>query len=316
MWIYYVLAVFVILTVVLTALMFRRAFFRPAAPDVSKTEELERSALFGYSPILKPAVEWLSGRDWTELAIEAEDGAPLYGRMLIGRKNMPAFLMLHGYASSAFSDFALSARWAVRRGCTVLLADERGHGRSGGAWTTLGALESADCRLWAEKLAELTDGRSDIVIMGVGMGGTAAVFSLTRGLPPEVRAIVSDCGYVSAKDQLEYTVKNVYHMRGFPLLPLFALFARLVWHVRLGTVETATALQENKEIPVFFAHGKEDLKVPYSEAEKAFEACASEKQLFTSENAGHSACCLAETERYYSELQSFLKKCVKWGGKI
>lgn len=308
MWIYYVLAALLLLIVLLSAFMFRKAFYRPAVQDMSRSGALEHSALFGYTPLLRPAIEWLKERPAEDVWIQSEDGAPLHGLWYAGKKKI-AFVMFHGYASSPFNDFCLAARWAIQRGYSVLLADERGHGQSGGVCTTLGIAESMDCCLWAEK----ADARSDhakIVLMGLGMGGTAALLSAGKGLPESVVAIVADSAYSSVKGQLEYTMKHRYNLRRFPLLPLFSLYARLFWKDGFDAPDILTVLKENR-IPMFFAHGKLDLTVPYSECETLYAACAAEKRLFCGENAGHGACSLAETERYYSELQAFLRENLK-----
>ena len=129
-------------------------------------------------------------------------------------------------------------------------------------------------------------------------------------MPENVRAVVCDCGYTSVKDILRHVVKNYLHLRSFPLLQLCCLFFRLYNGIWPGKTDAVEYLKET-ELPIFFSHGKADRLVPYEMTERAYEACASPKHLFTCENAGHGASALVARERYYAELEKFLAPYLK-----
>ena len=307
-WLIAVLGALLVFTAILAYGLFRKALLRPAAPDPENETALQASRWFAYGPILKPGVKWLKERPWQEERVTAADGAELRGFRYDGREEKPLLILLHDYGSSPWIDFCLTARWAVRQGWSVLLPVERAHGESGGRWCTLGLLEGEDCLLWIEKAARQRSADCRVVLGGVGLGAAALLSAMKQGLPSCVCAVLLDSAWVSPKEQIRYMVKDRLHMRAFLLLRFLYLMCRLHWGRAPGSLNGTEVLKENRRVPVFFAQGKQDSMTPYAPVEQAYRDCSAPKRLFTGENAGHGACCFIEGERYFTELEDFLRE--------
>ncbi len=308
MWLAAIILALILLTGILAWSLFRRAFRRPASVDPEDEAALQTSRWFAYGPILRPGTKWLREQPWQETAVSGKDGAELRGLWYPGSGDKPVLLLMHDYGSSPWLDFCLTARWAIRQGWGVLLPAERAHGESGGAYSTLGLLEGEDCLRWTEKVTELAGSDRRLVLGGVGLGAAAIISALDRGLPENVAALLLDSAFYSPKAQIKYMLRRRLHMRTFPILQFLSLFARICWGRGPGSLDGKAALERNARIPVFFAHGREDSMMPYSETEQAYAACKAAKQLYTGESAGHGDCSFGEAERYFLAWEDFLRR--------
>lgn len=307
-WLLLVIGALLVLTAVMAYGLFRRALYRPGSVDPEDEAALRASRWFAYGPLLRPGVKWLREQPWQEVRLMAEDGAELRGFRYEGKADKPVMLLLHDYGSSPWIDFCLTARWAIRQGWSLILPVERAHGESGGKWCTLGLREGEDCLLWAQNAMEQRGENCRIVLGGKGLGAAAVLSAMKRGLPQTVRAVLLDSAYLSPKKQIKYMVKDRLHMRAFLLLRILFLLCRLNWGRDPGNLDGAEVLKENDRVPVFFAQGKQDSMTPYGPLEQACQACPAPKHLFVGENAGHGACDFGEGERYYTELEDFLRE--------
>ena len=308
MWLGVILAALAVFTGGMAWSLFRRAFRRPASVDPEDEAALQTSRWFAYGPILRPGTKWLREQPWQAVTAAGPDGAELRGLWYPGSGDKPVFLLMHDYGSGPWLDFCLTARWAIRQGWGVLLPAERGHGESGGKYSSLGLLEGEDCLRWAEKAGALAGPDRRLALGGVGLGAAAILSALDRGLPENVSALLLDSPFYSPKAQMKYMLRQRLYMRTFPILQLLSLYGRICWGRGPGSLDGTAALEKNERIPVFFAHGREDAMTPYEATEKAFHVCKSPKELFTGEKAGHGGCSFAEAERYFTSWEDFLRK--------
>ncbi|NOU73800.1 alpha/beta fold hydrolase [Paenibacillus sp. LMG 31458] len=146
-------------------------------------------------------------------------------------------------------------------GFNVLIPDARGHGRSEGHYIGFGWPERKDYVQWIDKVIEHMGEQSKIVLHGVSMGGATVMMTSGEALPPNVKAIVEDCGYTTAKDQLAYQLKRMYRLPIFPLLHLTSLLTKLRAGYFFGEASALDQLQKSKT-PMLFIHGDADLFVP------------------------------------------------------
>ena len=101
--------------------------------------------------------------------------------------------------------------------------------------------------------------------------------------------------------------KKQYKLPVFPFLHVFRLVTLLScgFDLRKTSCEEAVA---NTDIPIFFAHGKQDDFVPYYMSERMSRACSSEHVLFSSERASHGLSFIYDTDAYKKECMDFIKK--------
>lgn len=107
-------------------------------------------------------------------------------------------------------------------------------------------------------------------------------------LPPQVKAIIEDCGYTSVDAQLSYQLSRMYHLPSFPLLNTTSLVTKLKAGYSFSEASALEQIKKNK-LPILFIHGAEDWFVPVSMVYELYEACPSEKELYIVEGAGHGA---------------------------
>ncbi len=298
--------IFLVLLMFLFAwFFFRKAFRRPPAKDLTDKEALLTSEWFSYSPVLEPALDWFQKQPWEETSITTGDGCRLLGLWLPKRDASVCLILMHGYGGLP-QNLSVIARWAWKQGWSVMMPYERAHGKSGGDYCTLGLLEAEDCCLWSQKAAELCGSSSKIVLLGTGLGGFAVLNAISKPLPSSVCAVVSDGAYSNPREILRRVMKIEMRMRVFPLLQIVCLYARFVWKRWPGSVDLRQTLKDNKDMPILFIHGKKDMRVPSELTEEMSKACAAKKALWISENAGHGACCLADSEAYFKQLRQFV----------
>ena len=274
-----------------------------AEPDIPPT-----CCQAGYLDQIQPAFDRLRALPCEQVHITAPDGTLLAGRYYHQADGAPAVLFFHGWRSSAFRD-GCAAFWLCRSlGYNILLADQRGHGGSGGKCLTMGVRERDDCAAWAHWAAGRMPG-VPLALMGVSMGAATVMMAADRNLPDEVKGIIADCGYTAPREILRKCMPEM-----LPRLPVWFGYS-LGW---LGAVvfgrfdpnaaDARTALAAC-QVPVLLIHGEADDFVPCRMSRENYDACTAPKRLATFPGAIHAVCCYEDPERYRQEVSSFLAGC-------
>jgi len=141
------------------------------------------------------------------------------------------------------------------------------------------------------------------------MGSATVLMTSGENLPKQVKAVIADCGYTSAKDILTYQLKRMYHLPSFPIIQSTSLLTK----IRAGYFfEEASALEQVKKtkLPIFFIHGDSDTFVPVKMVYDLYEAANGEKELYIVPNAEHGNAYDAEPNVYEDKVTHFLKKYI------
>ena len=129
-------------------------------------------------------------------------------------------------------------------------------------------------------------------------------------LPKQVKAVVADCGYTSARDILSYQLGEMYSLPSFPLIQGTSLLTKL----RAGySFEEASAVEQVKKtsLPIFFIHGEKDTFVPVEMVHELYEAANGEKELYIVPGAEHGNAYDADPEIYEKKVAEFLEPYMK-----
>lgn len=248
----------------------------------------------------------LEAEPYEAMEVTTPDGLTLRGRYYpLGQEDGPLEILFHGYRGFSERDMAGALERCRAVGHSVLLADQRCHGRSDGHVITFGAREQDDVFLWLVA-AEKKWGQRPTMIGGVSMGCTTVLLAAGKGLPPQVFAVLADCGYTRARDIICKVIRQI----GLPpklLYPLVRLGAVLYGGFDPNRVD-AVAAMERCRVPVIFYHGDTDDFVPHEMGRINFEACAAPKRFVSIPGAGHGLCFPADKERYIRELREFLEE--------
>lgn len=190
-------------------------------------------------------------------------------------------------------------------GYNTLQPDNRAHGQSGGDYIGMGYLDQYDIRCWIDYILE-KDPDAEIVLHGVSMGAAALMMlSGQEDIPNNVKAIIADCGYVSARDYLTWKLKQRFRLPGFPVITI----ANVAFKLSAGYyLDDASALKGvmKSGISILFIHGSEDQTVPVEDAYKLYEAAICEKQLYIVEGAEHGEALWKDEDEYWNHVFEFI----------
>lgn len=218
--------------------------------------------------------------------ITADDGIKLVASEIIAPETTHKWaILVHSYRTSR-SFMELYAKKYQEKGYNTLSPDNRAHGVSGGKYIGMGYLDQYDILRWIEYILE-KDSKAEIVLHGVSMGGATLMMLSGQGnIPKNVKAIVEDCGYTSAKDYLTWKLKQRFGLPSFPVIPI----ANIAFKAAAGYyMEDASALEgvKNSDIPILFIHGTKDTTVPVEDVYRLYEAAECPKELYIVEGAGY-----------------------------
>ena len=280
------------------------------APKQTEKDQLALPDTDQYRPIQEQAVSMIKHAmsiPYEEVWTQASDGIRLFARYYASESpNAPIQIMFHGYQSSGVHDFSGGMPYALSRGYSVLLVDQRGQGKSGGKCMTFGVKERRDCLTWIDYVIQRFGPKQRILLYGMSMGAATVLMAAGLPLPTNVKGIVADCGYTSPQGILLKEIRE----RHFPVWLVYPL-------VRLGgivfggfDVESASAAEamQHCTVPVCLIHGEDDRFVPCDMGRKNYDLCVSNnKVLLTVPGAVHGISYMVDQETYLNTVNAFLK---------
>lgn len=207
--------------------------------------------------------EWVvNARTPRRIQVRSDDGTALAGRMIPGTKRLrPWVLMLHDFGGSWRDSLAFSRIYAAHD-CNIMLVDMRAHGESEGEWTGSGWLDRRDVIAWCSWIIARTGEETQIIIHGIGMGATAALFAAEeKDFPIQVRAIVSDSAYTDT-----WNATALRFGKGFakpqPMLDLYRIILKKNkggYDLGIGNILPSV---QSISTPLFIMHGEKDACTP------------------------------------------------------
>ena len=260
-----ILVLFVLVFLLLvSAAIFCAAFVRFPKRAEEKLETREDP-----EPLINEGVRWIREQNCKKVEIRSYDGLRLAARVLPAENAKGTLILIHGYRSPMYHDFACILPFYHALGYNLLIPSQRTHGESEGKYICYGIRERYDCKAWAAFAETYFEPGGDIFLSGVSMGSATVLMASDLTLPDTVRGIIADCGFRDC-----------------------------------STLESVA----NTKLPILFVHGKADTFVPCRFTEENYAACRSEKELVLVENAGHGMSYLLETERCQQILKNFLER--------
>ena len=250
-----------------------------------------------------PDGEWLQ-RESADAWHTSEDGLKLHAYRVDGTGHRYVVLC-HGYQNNA-TGMASYARHFNDLGCTVVLPDARGHGRSEGDYIGMGWDERRDIVGWVNDLVA-QDPEAQIVLMGVSMGGaTVMMASGEADLSEHVKCVVEDCGYTDVKSEFSAQLKALYGLPSFPVINALDVVCR----IRAGySLTEASAVKQvaKSRTPTLFIHGEADTFVPFSMLEQVYGAASCEKEKLAVPGAAHAESRETDPELYWGTVDRFVE---------
>ena len=242
--------------------------------------------------------------DLERLTLIAADGTKLIGRFRPAPDAKRLIVAMHGWRSCWSRDFGAVFDFLYNNGCSVLYAVQRAQGESGGKYMGFGSKESSDCVKWANWINERTDSNLPMYLYGVSMGASSVLMASSCSLPSNVRGIISDCGFTSAREIWKYVLENNLRIPFSKRESRANDFYRKRLGYDLDKYSTIDALKKTK-IPVLFIHGTDDTFVPIEMTYANYSVCASSKRLLVIPGAAHARSSWIDPETYKKTLIGF-----------
>jgi uncharacterized protein len=196
--------------------------------------------------------------DHVQTRLRSADGTELAGTYLPGPAPSPAaVLLLHGFAANRRKPAYARLADGLAGRLSVLALDLRGHGGSEGS-STLGDREAEDALAGVDWLRRF--GHQRVVLLGLSMGGTAALHAASRGA--EVDGVVAVSAPARFRDpphegpmrRLHAIWESPLQRRAMQALVGVTLAGPEAWTGPPHPVQMAAALRA----PLLVVHGEDD----------------------------------------------------------
>lgn len=277
-------------------------------PHRKKTED--DHGMGKYGELMKGGANWFRSMGYKEVVIESGDGLRLTGYFLKKPKAKQTILCVHGYRGHGIEDFGYIARFYYKHDSNILIIDQRANKKSEGNYITFGAKECKDVAQWAWKIHDDIAPNIPIILDGVSMGATSVLLATGEFLPKNVKGVIADCGFTSAKEEIEYVARKMFHLPKYPFVPLIEFLCHRRAGFTFEDTKVKNILKHNK-LPILFVHGGRDDFVPTVMSAKNYIACKSKKYLEIVEDAKHAMSYMVEEKRCQKLLLKFIDECLK-----
>ena len=289
----------------LSLILFLLVFYAPRKKPLGKDEySLPNGKIYEpYHDLLRFWAKQSRELPRKDVTVTSFDGLTLCGRYYEYAPGAPMELMFHGYRGSGERDLSVGIQRAFSLGRSVLLVEQRSSCGSEGRVITFGVRESRDCLTWIDFAIRTFGEDVTILLTGISMGATSVLLAAGHPLPPNVKGILADCGFTSAREIICKVLRQI-HMPVPLFYPLIDLSARLWGGFRLSDSDARQALQRCT-VPIVFIHGEGDDLVPCEMSRQNYDACPTPKAILTVPGAGHGLAYVKDPQAYLDILCSF-----------
>ncbi|MCH5194425.1 MAG: alpha/beta hydrolase [Oscillospiraceae bacterium] len=289
--------------------LFNRVIPRQDGVKVDTSEMASEEQWEFYQRVIQSRKEWFLQQEIEHVTITSRDGLTLCGDYVPAPKDPVGKLLIafHGYTSSRMGCSTIAVSF-LKRGYDVLIVDARAHGESEGKYSGFGILDRFDCLAWIDYVNRRFDGKKDIILHGVSMGGaTVLMASGLSKMPENVKAVIADCAFTSPYDVFAHVLERDYKLPPFPIMNITDEICKRTAGYGFKEYSTLAAMSKTT-IPTLFIHGKNDRFVPMWMSEKNYQVCTAPKDLLLVDNAKHGASLFEAPELYENKIFQFLGK--------
>ncbi len=269
----------------------------PETPEHIKRAELRN----------KSTADFMS-RNPEDLSLQSIDNLEMKGWLLENKNSKKFVIFVHGYGGTGLNEFShMLPFYYDEMGFNCLYPDHVAHGRSEGKYIGFGTFDSKNILLWANYLIERFGEDIEIVLHGMSMGAATVMIANESDPPVQVKAVIEDCGFTCAHDQIADTAK---HTLGFDSPHLVNTASWLCSKFAGYKFKDSDPLgnMDKAKNPILFIHGEGDTFVPFDFGKQLYEACRVEKDYLWVPGAIHTFCYIDAKEEYEKKVKSFLTK--------
>ncbi len=115
-----------------------------------RTQKMAGTDWDAYIPGIRASREWLAGQPQEDVYITSRDGLRLHGTFFCCEGSGRAVVCFHGYTSEGLNDYTSIAKFYLNQGFSLMVVDERAHGKSEGTYIGFGCLDAmTPCSGWS-----------------------------------------------------------------------------------------------------------------------------------------------------------------------
>lgn len=225
------------------------------------------------------------GLPYERVCFDSHDGLELSGWIIGPEHPGPPVVILHGYTDNK-SSYLHHARFLYENGHSSVIFDQRGHGESAPARTSLGPYEARDTVAVVEKLRGAGRGER-FVVWGSSMG--AAVGLLAAAKTTLIAGVISESSFEALEGVVADTLRTRYRLPRFPLVPLGLGLASFLVGSNLRDVSVSRAVA-SLEIPLLFVSGERDPRMTPEIGEKLVSLATQGLGHIVVSGADHAEC--------------------------
>lgn len=210
---------------------------------------------------------------------------------------------IHGYTSHAEREWAFPGLFYLSLGYNVLIPYQRAHGKSGGKYITLGALEKLDMQLWLEKVHTVSP-NLPVFVHGLSMGAGIAL-QLCDTSNSLVRGIIADAPNICGIDSLFRSVAESVDKKNSE-----KIYEKLcyIFQKRVGKPTSVTSCPQyvvQSKFPILFSAGSKENMEEYFNTIKSI--CPKPVNIIILPGCDHGNGMYKQTEMYQTALKNFVE---------
>ncbi|MEW8956268.1 alpha/beta hydrolase [Clostridium sp.] len=300
------ISIIIVFTIVLSSFCFYNTFIlRSKKKFLINNKDFKSKNI---NAIWRVDPQWLNNQQVEVINIKGYKDTELRGYYIKAEKNTKNTVILsHGYSGKAMDMTSFGKFYRESLGFNVLMPDARGHGDSEGNYIGFGWHEREDYKRWIDYIIKNNGEDSNIILHGVSMGAATVMMVSGENNIDNVKGIIADCGYTSAKDILSYQMKKMYGLSRFPLIYTTSFLCKLRSGYFFNEASAIEAVKKTNK-PILFIHGKEDKFVPLDMVYRLYESCNSNKKLYIVKGANHANSYFADRKGYLNQVKNFLEE--------
>lgn len=236
----------------------------------------------------------------------ASTGVMIRGWWIPAEKpDAPLVVLVHGHGGNR-THLLPEAQFLHEAGYALAMPDLRGHGLSGRAPVTFGALEGLEVVEFTREMIRRHAGPSTrVAFFGMSLGAVVALKAGT--LMPEAVAVVADSPFSSLKMMGEHRLELVAPPALVPALWMGArALGGAITGVDPGEMEVTRWIHELGRRPLFLIHTEQDGNVPSEHSRILAGAYGGPTTLWISPGPGHVQTRKDEPSEYRRRILAFL----------
>lgn len=246
--------------------------------------------------------------NFEEVIFPALDGIPLKGWFIKAENSKGTIIICHGYSGNKDTELLKFAPFLNKAGYNTLFFDFRGHGESGGDYTSLGYYEVQDLLGAIEYLKKRNDIDSQkIGIIGTSMGAATSLLACAK--TKDVKVLIEDSGFSTIKEGISSALKN-YGLPRF-LIPFasFLIHRAMGWHLNFPIEEgEPIRFLKNISCALLIIHGESDSLIPVRNAYRIYQEAPPPKEIWVTKGVEHAQTYFFFKEEYERRVLEFFEK--------